>query len=116
MPWFLVFVFSLTCGFFTILYTFSFGYDRSVEWLFALLSAFITDVFIIKPISIIVVAALFSFVLKRSDMEQIELTVVTDKEEKLSSKQLEHRRKVIDKLKQQDLYKPPPQVGVVITN
>ena len=112
VPWFLLITMSLLCGFFTILYTFSFGFERSIEWLYTLTVAFITDVFIMQPAKVILFAAIFSFIIKRSDMEEIELTIVTDKEERLTSEQVAERRELLTQLKKLDFYRPPPQVRV----
>ena len=75
VPWILTWALIGACAFFTILYTFDYGADASFEWLRSLLFSFFADLLCLQPIAVVGVALFYAFVIKRNEIEQLELVV-----------------------------------------
>ena len=114
LPWLMVVLTTVTCAFFTILYTFNFGVDKSLEWVRSLITSLFSDIFVNQPLTILFVACFFTFIIKRSEMEKLELDV--DAEDELDESdeavkyRLETEKQAISMLKLDDIYRPPPMV------
>ena len=68
--WFLVVALTGVCGFFTILYTFNYGLELSIQWLKSLVISFVSDLFFAQPIKVLGVALFVSLVLRKPDKVQ----------------------------------------------
>ena len=118
LPWLMVVLTTVTCAFFTILYTFNFGRHKSLKWLRSLLTSFVSDVFFNQPLTILFVACFFTFIIKRSELEKLQLDVgakadidegsVSEQDDALIEKQ------AISMLKLDPIYRPPPKVSVLL--
>ncbi|XP_063409140.1 polycystin-1-like protein 2 [Mytilus trossulus] len=71
-PWWVIYVAwtttiltSLASSYFVMLYGLKYGYYESLNWLVSFLTAFVDDVFLMEPISVVFFAMLFTFILKR---------------------------------------------------
>ena len=117
LPWLLVVLISVACAFFTILYTFNFGADKSLEWVRSLLTSLFTDIFCNQPLTILFIACFFTFIIKRSELEKVELNVDTNQPDFDNSSAEDLRRVVTEKqaismLKLDPIYRPPAAVGI----
>ncbi|XP_035695689.1 uncharacterized protein LOC118429314 [Branchiostoma floridae] len=59
-------------GFFTILYSLEWGYEKSTQWLVTFLMTFFQDALVVQPVKVLVMAALVSLIVKKSDEEETE--------------------------------------------
>lgn len=66
----LVAVSSLTCGFFCMLYGFTFGKEKSEKWLTSMLVSFFQSVVVIQPFKVLVIAAFFALIIKDPNKEE----------------------------------------------
>ncbi|VDI27906.1 Hypothetical predicted protein [Mytilus galloprovincialis] len=71
-PWWVIYIAwtttiltSLVSSYFVMLYGLKYGYYESLNWLVSFLTAFVDDVFLMEPISVVFFAMLFTFILKR---------------------------------------------------
>ncbi|CAH1266446.1 PKD1L3 [Branchiostoma lanceolatum] len=62
--WCLVLSGSFVAAFFTVLYTLSFGRQKAEAWVFTFVTSFFTDLFLVQPIKLIMVAILFALLAK----------------------------------------------------
>ncbi|XP_078682378.1 polycystin-1-like protein 3 [Branchiostoma floridae x Branchiostoma belcheri] len=62
--WLLVWTASFVAAFFTVLYSLSFGRAKAEAWLFTFLTSFLTDLFLIQPFKLMIVAVLFALLAK----------------------------------------------------
>ncbi|CAH1266451.1 PKD1L3 [Branchiostoma lanceolatum] len=63
--WCLVLSGSFVAAFFTVLYTLSFGRQKAEAWVFTFVTSFFTDLFLVQPIKLIMVAILFALLAKK---------------------------------------------------
>ena len=77
VAWTLVVLIILVCSFFTILYSFSYGRSVTISWLKSFLFSFTTDVLVEQPLKALVLAFIFSAILRRSDDDR-ELVIVKE--------------------------------------
>ncbi|XP_019633210.1 PREDICTED: polycystic kidney disease protein 1-like 2 [Branchiostoma belcheri] len=63
--WLLVWSASFVAAFFTVLYSLSFGRAKAEAWLCAFLTSFVTDLFLMQPFKLIIVAVIFSLISKK---------------------------------------------------
>ncbi|KAI8509126.1 hypothetical protein Bbelb_129740 [Branchiostoma belcheri] len=63
--WLLVWTASFLAAFFTVLYSLSFGRAKAEAWLFTFLTSFLTDLFLIQPFKLMLVAVLFALLAKK---------------------------------------------------
>ncbi|XP_035660578.1 polycystic kidney disease 2-like 2 protein [Branchiostoma floridae] len=63
--WLLVWSVSFVAAFFTVLYTLSFGRAKAEAWVFTFLTSFLTDLFLIQPFKLMLVAVLFALIVKK---------------------------------------------------
>ncbi|XP_035660325.1 polycystic kidney disease protein 1-like 2 [Branchiostoma floridae] len=62
--WLLVWSASFVAAFFTVLYTLSFGRAKAEAWLVTFLTSFVTDLFLMQPFKLLIVAVIFAMVSK----------------------------------------------------
>ena len=74
LPWWSIYIgyglnliMVLVCGFFTILYSFEFGKERSNQWLLELCLSFVENILIIQPIKVLLISLAFAAILRRID-------------------------------------------------
>ncbi|CAG2220693.1 PKD1L2 [Mytilus edulis] len=72
LPWWVIYIAwttvsltSLTTSFFVMLYGLKYGYYESLEWLVSFITAFVDDVVILEPLTIVIFAVIITFILKR---------------------------------------------------
>ncbi|XP_066264291.1 polycystin-1-like protein 2 [Branchiostoma lanceolatum] len=65
LGWLLVWSASFVAAFFTVLYTLSFGRAKAEAWLVTFLTSFLSDLFLIQPFKLMLVAALFALIAKK---------------------------------------------------
>ncbi|CAC5366146.1 PKD1L2 [Mytilus coruscus] len=72
LPWWVIYIAwttvsltSLIASFFVMLYGLKYGYYESLEWLVSFITAFVDDVVILEPLTIIMFAVIITFILKR---------------------------------------------------
>jgi len=79
IAWVFAIVAAVASGFFIILYTFEFGYEKSKEWCTAVLFSFFCGLLLEQPIKILLIAfALAFFCRKSSDVYPTQLDIVAD--------------------------------------
>ncbi|XP_013397161.1 polycystic kidney disease protein 1-like 2 [Lingula anatina] len=76
LPWWsivfgyiLLFIMTFTGGFFTLLYSLDWGREKSLEWLATMLFAFLESVFVVQPIKLLLLAFVFSCILRIPNMD-----------------------------------------------
>ena len=122
LPWWcgyilllLVALITVTCAFFTILYTFNFGTDKSIGWACALLTSLVSDVFINQPILIILTACVLTFIFKRNQLEKLHVDVNTTVDINENTDNEKYRitteKQAISMLKLDPIYRPPRNVS-----
>ena len=118
LPWLMVVLTTVTCAFFTILYTFNFGVDKSLEWVRSLITSLFSDIFVNQPLTILFVACFFTFIIKRSELEklQLDISVKTDSEGSTGKEKEEvvTEKQAISMLKLDPIYRPPPKVSALL--
>ncbi|XP_054438498.1 polycystin family receptor for egg jelly [Pteronotus mesoamericanus] len=60
VAWFLVFATSSVSSFFIVFYGLTYGYERSIEWLFASFCSFCQSIFVVQPSKIVFLASMRS--------------------------------------------------------
>ncbi|XP_036134065.1 polycystic kidney disease and receptor for egg jelly-related protein [Molossus molossus] len=60
LAWFLVFATSGVSSFFIVFYGLTYGYERSIEWLFASFCSFCQSIFLVQPSKIIILSSIRS--------------------------------------------------------
>ena len=79
IAWVFAIVAAVASGFFVILYTFEFGYEKSKEWCTAVLISFFCGLLLEQPLKILLIAfALAFFCRKSSDVYPTQLDIVAD--------------------------------------
>ena len=79
VAWCLAVLAALASAFFIILYTFTFGYDKSKAFLVSVLTSFFFGLLLEQPVKILVVAFALAFIFRKStDIYPAELDVVAD--------------------------------------
>ncbi|XP_035689655.1 polycystic kidney disease protein 1-like 2 [Branchiostoma floridae] len=63
--WLLVWAASFVAAFFTVLYTLSFGKAKAEAWVFTFVTSFVTDLFLVQPFKLMLVAMLFALLIKK---------------------------------------------------
>ena len=115
LPWLMVVLTTVTCAFFTILYTFNFGRHKSLKWLRSLLTSFVSDIFCNQPLTILFMACFFTFIIKRSELENLELNVDVSADVSEDDERDKYRvtaeKQAISMLRLDPIYRPPSQVA-----
>ena len=117
IPWSLVVCLTVTCAVLTILYTFTFGADKSLAWLRSFIFALMGEIFIDQPLTVLGVALFFAFIVKRSDMESVDVTV--NRESDVNSDDMEAmvaERVAVKLLRLNPVYYPPYTVSTQCCN
>ena len=114
LPWLMVVLTTVTCAFFTILYTFNFGVDKSLEWVRSLITSLFSDIFFNQPLTILFMACFFTFIIKRSELENLELNVDVSADVSEDDERDKYRvtaeKQAISMLRLDPIYRPPSQV------
>eukprot|EP00058_Branchiostoma_floridae_P016495 XP_002601983.1 hypothetical protein BRAFLDRAFT_98933 [Branchiostoma floridae] len=63
--WLMVWAASFVAAFFTVLYTLSFGKAKAEAWVFTFVTSFVTDLFLVQPFKLMLVAMLFALIIKK---------------------------------------------------
>ncbi|XP_078573092.1 polycystin-1-like protein 2 [Branchiostoma floridae x Branchiostoma japonicum] len=63
--WLLVWCASFVAAFFTVLYTLSFGKAKSEAWACTFVTSFVTDLFLVQPVKLVLVAIIFALYTKK---------------------------------------------------
>lgn len=88
VSWILVFITVSLAGFFTLLYSFEWGKEKSSEWLTAFLLSFFQSALIIQPFKVIILAVVLSAIFKKpkdeeednvNDLEEDEILNISPK-------------------------------------
>ena len=92
LPWWAIYigyglnlVMVLVCGFFTILYSFEFGKERSNKWLLELCLSFVENILIIQPIKVIIISLAIAAILRKIDnsfLDTIEPEEIVDEDKR----------------------------------
>ena len=75
----------LVCGFFTILYSFEFGKERSNKWLLELCLSFVKNILIIQPIKVIIISLAIAAILRKIDnsfLDTVEHVEIEDEDKR----------------------------------
>ena len=75
VAWLLAFLIVTISSFFTILYSFNYGLEVSIQWLSSLGMSFITDVFFGQPVAIIMLSFILTIFLRRSIETKVFINV-----------------------------------------
>jgi len=79
IAWIFAIVASVACGFFIILYTFTFGYEDSKAWCVSVLTSFFIGLLLEQPVKILLVAFALAFICRKAtDIYPSELDIVAD--------------------------------------
>jgi len=79
VAWCLAVLAALASAFFIILYTFTFGYDKSKAFVVSVLTSFFFGLLLEQPVKIVVVAFALAFIFRKStDIYPAQLDVVAD--------------------------------------
>ena len=65
LPWTMVLTVCSTCAFFTILYSFNYGLEKSLQWLKSLICSFFVDIFFEQPLKVIGMSLFIAIILKK---------------------------------------------------
>ncbi|XP_019644234.1 PREDICTED: polycystic kidney disease protein 1-like 2 [Branchiostoma belcheri] len=68
--WLLVWSASFVAAFFTVLYTLSFGRPKAEAWCIAFVTSFLSDIIVIQPVKLVVVAVVFALFIKSPVTEE----------------------------------------------
>ncbi|XP_078587370.1 polycystin-1-like protein 2 isoform X2 [Branchiostoma floridae x Branchiostoma japonicum] len=68
--WLLVWSASFVAAFFTVLYTLSFGRPKAEAWCIAFVTSFLSDLIVVQPVKLVVVAVVFALFLKSPVTEE----------------------------------------------
>ena len=115
IPWFLLLSLTVTCAVFTVLYTFSFGADKSLAWLRSFLFTLLGEGLITEPLLVLFVALFFTFVIRRDDMERMHTNVQFKPEAEPSEEDLAIELYAVKILRLDPLYWPPAFVSFVMS-
>ncbi|XP_078571576.1 polycystin-1-like protein 2 [Branchiostoma floridae x Branchiostoma japonicum] len=63
--WLLVWSASFVAAFFTVLYTLSFGKAKAEAWVCTFVTSFVTDLFLVQPVKVVLVAIIFALLIKK---------------------------------------------------
>jgi len=79
ITWILAILGSIACGFFIILYTFTFGPEKTKAWCASVLTSFFFGLLLEQPIKILLVAFALAFICRKAtDIYPTELDIVAD--------------------------------------
>ncbi|XP_025721270.1 polycystin family receptor for egg jelly-like [Callorhinus ursinus] len=117
IAWFLVFVTSSISSFFIVFYGLTYGYEKSLEWLFASFCSFCLSIFLVQPSKIILLSGLRTSRPKycknlpwagRYCYTEIELR------SKLSPEEMQERHEQIVQLRRSRMYQPLTEDEILI--
>lgn len=81
--WFLLLSISGVSTFFTLIYGFEYGKDKSIQWVISLGLSLFQSIFILQPLKVIGLAVIFALLLKPrvvEESEEVELLIAEQKE------------------------------------
>ncbi|XP_078703701.1 polycystin-1-like protein 2 [Branchiostoma floridae x Branchiostoma belcheri] len=70
LGWFLVWSGSFVAAFFTVLYTLSFGREKAEAWVCTFVTSFVSDLFLVQPVKLVLVAMIFALFTKKPVVEE----------------------------------------------
>ncbi|KAF6032999.1 hypothetical protein EB796_008701 [Bugula neritina] len=73
LAWMLLWLSVITCAVFVFLYSLEFGNEKTSKWLTSMLIAFLSSVFITQPIKVVIMAIIFSLLIKAPHSEEEQL-------------------------------------------
>ncbi|XP_070264963.1 polycystin family receptor for egg jelly [Myotis yumanensis] len=118
IAWFLVFATSGVSSFFIVFYGLTYGYEKSIEWLFASLSSFCESVFLVQPSKIIVLTGMRTNRLKYcknlSWVSNYRYTEIQLQDLRLRPEEMRQRHQDVTRLRGSSMYQPLTQDEVGI--
>ena len=75
IPWFMVVSLSMSCAFFTILYSFNYSTGDSLEWLRSWTISFVVDVVVLQPLAILAATMYLTFIARANEIDRLEVEV-----------------------------------------
>ncbi|XP_028733979.1 polycystic kidney disease and receptor for egg jelly-related protein [Peromyscus leucopus] len=110
IAWFLVFTTSGISSFFIVFYGLTYGYDKSVEWLFASLCSFCQSVFLVQPGKILLVSGTRTknpkYCKNISWSSKYHYTEIRLQETKMSPEEMQQLHEAMDYLRGSSIYQP----------
>ncbi|XP_029622623.1 polycystic kidney disease protein 1-like 2 [Salmo trutta] len=80
--WFLLVSISVVSTYFTLMYGFAYGREKSIQWVISLAMSLFQSIFILQPLKVIGMAILFALLLKPVAVEDSEEVGLLLKEQK----------------------------------
>ncbi|EPQ20107.1 Polycystic kidney disease and receptor for egg jelly-related protein [Myotis brandtii] len=118
IAWFLVFATSGVSSFFIVFYGLTYGYEKSIEWLFASLSSFFESVFLVQPSKIILFTGMRTNRLKYcknlSWVSNFRYTEIQLQDLRLRPEEMHQRHQDLTRLRGSSMYQPLTQDEVGI--
>uniref|UniRef100_G1PU54 Polycystin family receptor for egg jelly n=1 Tax=Myotis lucifugus TaxID=59463 RepID=G1PU54_MYOLU len=118
IAWFLVFATSGVSSFFIVFYGLTYGYEKSIEWLFASLSSFCESVFLVQPSKIILLTGMRTNRLKYcknlSWVSNYRYTEIQLQDLRLRPEEMHQRHQDLTRLRGSSMYQPLTQDEVGI--
>ncbi|KAL6085738.1 hypothetical protein STEG23_029596 [Scotinomys teguina] len=113
IAWFLVFATSGISSFFIVFYGLTYGYDKSVEWLFASLCSFCQSVFLVQPCKILLMSGTRTknpkYCKNISWSSKYHYTEIRLQEAKMSPEEMQQVHEDLDYLRGSSIYQPIPE-------
>lgn len=118
VAWFLVFATSGVSSFFIVFYGLTYGYEKSIEWLFASLCSFCESVFLVQPSKIILLTGMRANRLKYcknlSWVSNYRYTEIQLQDLRLRPEEMHQRHQDVVRLRGSSMYQPLTQDEVGI--
>ncbi|XP_027986851.2 polycystin family receptor for egg jelly [Eptesicus fuscus] len=118
IAWFLVFATSGVSSFFIVFYGLTYGYDKSIEWLFASFCSFCQSVFLVQPSKIILLTGMRTNRLKYCKnlpwVSNYRYTEIQLQDLRLRPEEMRQRHRDVSRLRGSRMYQPltPDEVGI----
>ena len=111
IPWFLVVALSITSAVLTILYTFTFGADKSLAWLRSFIFTMLGEVFVQEPILVLSVALFCAYFVRRDAMERMVVAPHIVRQSTAHPDVLATQKVAVKLLRLDPVYWPPAMVS-----
>ncbi|KAL1767523.1 polycystic kidney disease and receptor for egg jelly-related protein [Sigmodon hispidus] len=110
IAWCLVFITSGLSSFFIVFYGLTYGYDKSIEWLFASFCSFCQSVFLVQPCKILLVSGTRTkkpkYCKNLSWSSKYHYTEIRLQEVKMSPEEMQQLHEEMDYLRDSSIYQP----------
>ncbi|XP_042523277.1 polycystic kidney disease and receptor for egg jelly-related protein [Dipodomys spectabilis] len=110
VAWFLVFLTSGVSSFFIVFYGLTYGYNKSIEWLFASVCSFCQSIFLVQPMKILLMSGFRTNRLKYSKnlswSSKYRYTEILLQQVQLSSEEMEQLHQRITHIRGSRMYQP----------